>query len=108
MKSVISVFGEVFSFVRKVFFIWLVVLGIFFILLLFVLYVVFVSIFCVLVILVIVFIGFYGIGDCIFIGLFSINIYEFLWNVLIWVYNIGLGLGYSGFLLFLVFFFLIY
>ena len=55
-----------------------------------------------------VYIGFYGIGDCIFTGLFSINTHESSWNVSTWVHNIGSGLGYSGFLLFPVLLFLIY
>lgn len=108
MKSVISVFGEVSSPVRKAFLIWSVVSGIFFILSLPALYAAFASTSRVLATLVTASIGFYGIGDCIFTGLFSINTHESSWNVSTWVHNIGSGLGYSGFLLFPVLLFLIY
>ena len=108
MKSVISVFGEVSSPVRKAFLIWSVVSGIFFILSLPALYAAFVSTSRVLATLVTAAIAFYGIGDCIFTGLFSINTHESSWNVSTWVHNIGSGLGYSGFLLFPVLLFLIY
>ena len=97
MKSVISVFGEVSSPVRKAFLIWSVVSGIFFILSLPALYAAFVSTSRVLATLVTAAIAFYGIGDCIFTGLFSINTHESSWNVSTWVHNIGSGLGYSGF-----------
>lgn len=108
MIIVISVFGDVDSLVRCVFLVWLVVFGFFFVFLLFVLYYLFVGILKIFVIFVVVIVGLYGIGDCIFIGLFSINMNESFWNLLIWIYNIGFGLGYVGFLFFLLLFVLFY
>jgi hypothetical protein len=45
-------------------------------------------------------IGLYGIGDCIFTGLFSVDSVEVQWDFSTWVHNIGSGIGYTGFLLF--------
>ena len=53
-----------------------------------------------LAILAVATVGLYGIGDCIFTGLFSINTNESSWNLSTWIHNIGSGLGYAGFLLF--------
>ena len=53
-------------------------------------------------------IGTYGIGDCIFTGLFSVDTADAQWNFLTWVHNIGSGIGYVGFLLFPLFLYLIY
>ena len=54
------------------------------------------------------FIGFYGVCDCIFTGLFSVDTNESSWNLSTWVHNIGSGIGYAGFLLFPLIVFLIY
>ena len=53
-------------------------------------------------------IGFYGIGDCIFTGLFSVDTADAQWNVSTWVHNVGSGIGYAGFLLFPLILYLIY
>lgn len=108
MTDVISVFGDVDSPVRKAFLIWSVVSGIFFLFSLPALYQTFSEISRPLASLLTAAIGFYGLGDCIFTGLFSINTNEATWNVSTWVHNIGSGLGYSGFLLFPVLLFLLY
>ncbi|WP_165004426.1 MULTISPECIES: DUF998 domain-containing protein [unclassified Enterococcus] len=108
MTDVISVFGDVDSPVRKAFLIWSVVSGMFFLFSLPTLYQIFSGISRPLASLLTAAIGFYGLGDCIFTGLFSINTNEATWNVSTWVHNIGSGLGYSGFLLFPVLLFLLY
>ena len=97
MTTVISVFGDVDSPVRRAFLVWSVVSGLFFVLSLPALYHLFVGTSKTLVVATV---GLYGIGDCIFTGLFSINTNESSWNLSTWIHNIGSGLGYAGFLLF--------
>ncbi|MBL1229717.1 DUF998 domain-containing protein [Enterococcus sp. BWB1-3] len=108
LTMVISVFGDVSSPVRQPFLIWSVVSGIFFVLALPALYQEFVDISRTLTILLVSAIGFYGVGDCIFTGLFSINMEQAGWNLSTWIHNIGSGLGYTGFLLFPFLLFLLY
>ena len=100
MTTVISVFGDVDSPVRRAFLVWSVVSGHFFVLSLPALYHLFVGTSKTLAILAVATVGLYGIGDCIFTGLFSINTNESSWNLSTWIHNIGSGLGYAGFLLF--------
>lgn len=100
MTTVISVFGDVDSPVRRAFLVWSVVSGLFFVLSLPALYHLFVGTSKTLAILVVATVGLYGIGDCIFTGLFSINTNESSCNLSTWIHNIGSGLGYAGFLLF--------
>ncbi|EGO9939762.1 DUF998 domain-containing protein [Enterococcus faecium] len=97
MTTVISVFGDVDSPVRRAFLVWSVVSGLFFVLSLPALYHLFIG---TSKILAVATVGLYGIGDCIFTGLFSINTNESSWNLSTWIHNIGSGLGYAGFLLF--------
>ena len=97
MTPVISVFGDVDSPVRRAFLVWSVVSGLFFVLSLPALYHLFIG---TSKILSVATVGLYGIGDCIFTGLFSINTNESSWNLSTWIHNIGSGLGYAGFLLF--------
>lgn len=97
MKSVISVFGEVSSPVRKRFLFGLWFQGSFHPVIACIVCCICKYISCVSY-LVTAAIAFYGIGDCIFTGLFSINTHESSWNVSTWVHNIGSGLGYSGFI----------
>lgn len=108
MKSVISLFGDVGSPVRSAFLIWSVIAGVFYCLSL-------PAIFCSLkpfsrfwAWMTVWAIGFYGIGDCIFTGLFSVDTEQAGWNLSTWVHNIGSGLGYAGFLLFPLILFLLY
>ncbi len=108
MTAVISVFGDVGSPVRKAFLIWSVISGCFFVLATPAIYQTFLGTSKTLAFLLAAAIGFYGIGDCIFTGLFSINTNESSWNVSTWVHNIGSGIGYAGFLLFPLIVFLLY
>ncbi|MCH3124609.1 DUF998 domain-containing protein, partial [Listeria monocytogenes] len=50
----------------------------------------------------------YGIGDCIFTGLFSFDTEQASWTFSTWVQNIGSGLGYAGFLIFPLFLVILY
>lgn len=107
MKSVMSLFGEVGSPVRQAFLIWSVVAGCFYVLALPALYTALKPASRGLAALAVLAIGAYGIGDCIFTGLFSVDSAEVQWNFSTWVHNIGSGIGYAGFLLFpLILFFL--
>ncbi|MGX7417316.1 DUF998 domain-containing protein [Carnobacterium gallinarum] len=108
MKMVISVFGDVDSPVRMAFLIWSTVSGLFFVLALPALYQTIKIVSLKLAIFVTLAVGFYGIGDCLFTGLFSINTEEATWNFSTWVHNIGSALGYTGFLLFPCFVFFLY
>ncbi|ALS36964.1 hypothetical protein ABID30_001835 [Enterococcus rotai] len=108
MTMVISVFGDVDSPVRKAFLIWSVVSGLFFVLAMPAIYKLFESTSKTLAGLLTLTIGLYGVGDCIFTGLFSIDTEQANWNVSTWIHNIGSGLGYAGFLLFPLFLYLIY
>lgn len=44
-------------------------------------------------------IGIYGIGDCMFTGLFSIETGQTSWTLETWLHNIGSGVGFAGFFL---------
>lgn len=94
MTTVISVFGDVDSPVRRAFLVWSVVSGLF-VLSLPALYHLFIGTSKTLAILAVATVGLYGIGDCIFTGLFSINTNESSWNLSTWIHNMGSGLGYA-------------
>lgn len=108
MTMVISVFGDVESPVRQAFLVWSVVSGILFVLAIPAMYQTFTNTSTTLAKWLVLAIGLYGVGDCIFTGLFSINTEQANWNFSTWVHNIGSGLGYAGFLLFPLFLFLLY
>lgn len=108
MKMVISVFGDVDSPVRGAFLIWSVVSGLFFALSIPAIYQAFSETSTFWATVLAIAIGVYGIGDCIFTGLFSINTEQETWNFSTWVHNIGSGIGYAGFLLFPLFLVLLY
>lgn len=108
MTSVMSLFGDVGSPVRTAFLVWSVVAGCFYVLSLPAIYAAFHAISKPLAGLAAAAIGFYGIGDCIFTGLFSVDTADAQWNVSTWVHNIGSGIGYAGFLLFPLILYLIY
>ncbi|WP_159723047.1 DUF998 domain-containing protein [Enterococcus sp. CSURQ0835] len=108
LKMVISLFGEVGSPVRQSFLLWSVVSGTFFVLAVPALYQQFTATSRPLAILLSAAVGLYGLGDCIFTGLFSVETGEATWNFSTWVHNIGSGLGYAGFLLFPLFLILLY
>lgn len=108
MTMVISVFGDMDSPVRKAFLIWSVLSGLFFVLAMPAVYKLFKGTSKTLAGLLTLTIGLYGVGDCIFTGLFSIDTEQANWNVSTWIHNIGSGLGYAGFLLFPLFLYLIY
>lgn len=99
LTMVISVFGDVDSPVRQVFLIWSVVSGLLFVLAIPAVYRIFIDTSRTLTSLLMFGIGLYGVGDCIFTGLFSINTEQATWNFSTGVHNIGSGLGYGGFLL---------
>ncbi|EOL44551.1 DUF998 domain-containing protein [Enterococcus caccae] len=108
MTMVISVFGDVASPVRQAFLIWSVVSGLFFVLAIPAVYQAFNDTSKILSSLLTLAIGLYGVGDCIFTGLFSIDSEQVTWNFSTWIHNIGSGLGYAGFLLFPLFLYLLY
>ncbi|MBC1605988.1 DUF998 domain-containing protein [Paenilisteria rocourtiae] len=108
MTMVMSVFGDVESPVRGAFLVWSVVSGVFFVLALPAIYQTCAKTSRTLAIWLTLAIGLYGIGDCIFTGLFSIDTEQATWTFSTWVHNIGSGLGYMGFLLFPLFLILLY
>ncbi|WP_251865701.1 DUF998 domain-containing protein [Enterococcus malodoratus] len=108
MTAVMSLFGDVGSPVRGAFLIWSVVAGCFYTLSLPAIYTTFKETSRPLAGLTAAAIGTYGIGDCIFTGLFSVDTADAQWNFSTWVHNIGSGIGYVGFLLFPLFLYLIY
>ncbi|MBC2187949.1 DUF998 domain-containing protein [Listeria booriae] len=108
LTMVMSVFGDVASPVRGAFLVWSVVSGVLFVLALPAIYETFRATSRVLAGWLAVAIGLYGIGDCIFTGLFSIDTEQSTWTLSTWVHNIGSGLGYAGFLLFPLFLILLY
>lgn len=108
MKEVMSIFGEVGSPVRTAFLIWSVVAGSFYVLSLPAIYQVTQSISKKLAESLVLALGAYGIGDCIFTGLFSVDTQEAQWNFSTWVHNVGSGVGYAGFFLFPFILYLVY
>lgn len=100
MKDVMSLLGEVGSPVREPFLIWSVVAGFFYVLALPVLYTVGKQVSQKMGVLLATTIGLYGIGDCIFTGLFSVDTEQVQWTFSTWVHNIGSGIGYAGFFVF--------
>lgn len=108
MTAVMSLFGDVGSPVRGAFLIWSVVAGCFYTLSLPAIYTTFKETSRPLAGLTAAAIGTYGIEDCIFTGLFSVDTADAQWNFSTWVHNIGSGIGYVGFLLFPLFLYLIY
>lgn len=108
LTAVISLFGDIDSPVRSVFLIWSVVAGSFYTLSLPAIYAALKETSKVLASLATAAIGLYGLGDCIFTGLFSVDSVEAQWNFSTWVHNIGSGIGYTGFLLFPLILYLIY
>ncbi|MBC1628305.1 DUF998 domain-containing protein [Listeria welshimeri] len=108
MTRVMSVFGDVASPVRGAFLVWSVVSGVLFVLSLPAIYQSAIKQSRTLAILLVSAIGLYGIGDCIFTGLFSIDTEQASWTFSTWVHNIGSGLGYAGFLIFPLFLVILY
>lgn len=108
MTRVMSVFGDVASPVRGAFLVWSVVSGVLFVLSLPAIYQSAIKQSRTLAILLVSAIGLYGIGDCIFTGLFSIDTEQSSWTFSTWVHNIGSGLGYAGFLIFPLFLVILY
>lgn len=108
LTAVMSLFGEVGSPVRQAFLIWSVVAGIFYTLSMPAIYTTLKTTSKSLASLATIAIGSYGIGDCIFTGIFSIDTAEAQWNLSTWVHNLGSGIGYAGFLPFPLFLYLIY
>ncbi|MBC1678928.1 DUF998 domain-containing protein [Listeria welshimeri] len=108
MTRVMSVFGDVASPVRGAFLVWSVVSGVMFVLSLPAIYQSAIKQSRTLAILLVSAIGLYGIGDCIFTGLFSIDTEQSSWTFSTWVHNIGSGLGYAGFLIFPLFLVILY
>ena len=103
MTAVISLFGDVGSPVRKAFLIWSVISGCLYVLAMPALYQAFVTTSKPLALLVTAAIGLYGVTDCIFTGLFSVDTNETSWNFSTWIHNLGSGIGYGGFILFPLF-----
>lgn len=108
MTAVMSLFGDVGSPVRKAFLIWSVLSGCLYVLAMPALYQAFVTTSKPLALLVTAAIGLYGVTDCIFTGLFSVDTNETSWNFSTWIHNLGSGIGYGGFILFPLFVFLLY
>ncbi|MFV0559251.1 MAG: DUF998 domain-containing protein [Enterococcus sp.] len=108
LTAVISVFGEVGSPVKVPFMILSILSGIFFLLSLPALYTTFAHSSKLLAGVLAIGIGFYGLGDCIFSGLFHLNIKQEVWTISTWIHNISSGLGYSGLLIFPFLLFLLY
>ncbi|MBC1350594.1 DUF998 domain-containing protein [Listeria welshimeri] len=108
MTRVMSVFGDLASPVRGAFLVWSVVSGVLFVLSLPAIYQSAIKQSRTLAILLVSAIGLYGIGDCIFTGLFSIDTEQSSWTFSTWVHNIGSGLGYAGFLIFPLFLVILY
>ncbi|MBF8808628.1 MAG: DUF998 domain-containing protein [Enterococcus lacertideformus] len=108
LTDVISLFGDVDSPVRKAFLAWSVISGCFYVLAMPALYQAFVDTSQFLALLLTVSIGVYGVTDCIFTGLFSVNTNQSTWNFSTWIHNVGSGIGYSGFILFPFIIFLLY
>lgn len=108
MKMVISEFGDVASPVRNAFLVWSVVSGIFFVLAMPAIYTTFAGTSKVWATALTSAVGLYGIADCIFTGLFSIDSEQSTWTFSTWVHNIGSGVGYAGFLLFPLFLAILY
>lgn len=108
MTMVMSEFGDVASPVREAFLVWSVVSGMLFVLALPAIYQDVNKISRGIAIWLTLAIGFYGVGDCIFTGLFSIDTEQATWTFSTWLHNIGSGLGYIGFLLFPLFLVILY
>lgn len=108
MKDVMSLLGEVGSPVREPFLIWSVVAGTFYVLALPALYAIGRQVSKKMGLLLATTIGLYGIGDCIFTGLFSVDTEQAQWTFSTWVHNIGSGVGYAGFFVFPLVIFLWY
>ncbi|WP_430606715.1 hypothetical protein IGJ55_002915 [Enterococcus sp. AZ170] len=108
MTTVISVFGDVDSPVRQAFFIWSVLSGLLFVLAIPAVYYLFKDTSRSMAVILALAIGFYGVGDCIFTGVFSIDTKQATWTLSTWIHNIGSGLGYAGFILFPFFLMLLY
>ncbi|MBP1047368.1 DUF998 domain-containing protein [Enterococcus sp. BWM-S5] len=108
MTAVMSLFGDVGSPVRQAFLIWSVVAGMLYVLSLPAIYQTFKDISQPLACSTAFAIGAYGIGDCIFTGVFSVDTEQAQWTFSTWVHNIGSGIGYTGFLTFPLFLFLLY
>lgn len=100
MKDVMSLLGEVGSPVRESFLIWSIVAGAFYVLSLPALYSSGKQVSRKMGILLATTIGLYGIGDCMFTGLFSVDTTQTQWTFSTWVHNIGSGVGYAGFFIF--------
>ena len=108
MTTVISVFGDVSSPVRKAFLIWSVISGCLYVLALPAVYQTFVTVSRLLTLLLTAAIGFYGVFDCIFSGLFSLDMNGSSGDFSTWIHNMGSGIGYTGFLLLPLIVFLIH
>lgn len=100
LTDVMSLFGEVGSPVRGVFLVWSVVAGSFYVCSLPAIYQTSKDTSKSLAISLVMALGLYGVGDCIFTGLFSIDTEQAQWNISTWIHNIGSGVGYAGFFIF--------
>jgi MFS family permease len=98
-QQVISAFGDVNSPVQHAFFIWSVVSGLLIVGALPALAKHCKAVSKKIAACLCIALGVYGIGDCIFTGLFSIDAQESVWRFSTWVHNIGSGIGYMGFLI---------
>lgn len=98
--DVISLFGDVGSPVRSAFLVWSVVAGSFYVFSLPAIYQASKHISKILAICLVIALALYGIGDCIFTGLFSVDTKQAQWNLSTWIHNIGSGIGYAGFFVF--------
>lgn len=108
MTMVMSVSGDINSPVREAFLIISLITGCFFVFALPAIYQTFSQNSRILTVLLVSSLGSYGIADCIFTGLFSINTNQVVWGISTWIHNIGSAVGYLGFLLFPFFLFLLY
>lgn len=100
LTDVISLFGDVGSPVRPAFLVWSVVAGSFYVFSLPAIYQTSKETSKSLAVSLVMSLGLYGVGDCIFTGLFSVDTEQAQWNLSTWIHNIGSGVGYAGFFVF--------
>ncbi|EOH93487.1 DUF998 domain-containing protein [Enterococcus villorum] len=108
LTEVMSLFGDVGSPVRQAFLVWSIISGCLYVLAIPALYQTFTPASKSLGTILPVLVGLYGVTDCIFTGLFSVNTSESSWNFSTWIHNVGSGIGYSGFILIPFIIFLLY
>lgn len=108
LTEVMSLFGDVGSPVRHAFLVWSIISGCLYVLAIPALYQTFIPASKSLGTILPFLVGLYGVTDCIFTGLFSVNTNESSWNFSTWIHNVGSGIGYSGFILIPFIIFLLY